>query len=196
MDEGYIKFKCDWSQSEPLSHKMVQDLISFRQKAHERNWIGVYPNGIGFGNISQRFKENQFIISGSSTGSLKVVDESHFTKVDYFNLNDNHVHCIGPIIASSESMSHGVLYSNYPEINAVIHIHHLESWTKLKHNVLTTPDDVPYGSPEMAQAITKLISESNSQSNGLFVMAGHEEGIIAFGKSLQEAWNQLVTQIR
>ena len=97
--------------------------------------------------------------------------------------------CQGPVIASSESMSHAVLYQQVPEINAVFHVHHLELWKKVLHHIPTTDESAPYGSPEMAKEIIRLIKESDVLNQKVFAMAGHREGLFSFGKTLEEAGN-------
>ena len=56
----------------------------------------------------------------------------------------------------------------------------------LAYDYLQTAD-VPYGSREMIEAVKKIYRNSNPLDNPKFVMKGHEEGIITFGKDLKEA---------
>lgn len=187
-DEGYIKFEADWKPSAPLPLKDLAELLHWREEMYQHQLIGAYPDGIGFGNISQRYRDHQFIISGSATGNFATLDANHFALVSDFDINKNQVYCEGPIIASSESMSHAVIYQECPEVNAVIHTHHLALWEKWKHRLPTTHEAAAYGSPEMAREIIRLLKASSvRQQEKIFIMAGHREGIIAFGQSLEEA---------
>jgi len=149
--------------------------------------IGAYENGIGFGNISQRHQKNQFFISGSATGNFPQLNETHYSLVTDFNIEQNWVKCQGPIIASSESMSHAVIYQECPEVNVVIHVHHLSWWKKLLHTIPTTSVQAAYGTPEMAYEIIRLFKESEISKKGILAMAGHEEGLFGFGKNFSEA---------
>ena len=149
--------------------------------------IGAYDNGIGFGNISQRLNGNQFIISGSATGNLKKLNNQHYAIVRAYDFDKNQVTCTGSTKASSESMSHAAVYQTYPEVQVVIHIHHLQLWKKLIHNIPTTSADVSYGSPEMAAEIIRLLKMPGTSEQKFLAMAGHEEGLIAFGKTFEEA---------
>lgn len=188
MDEGYIKFKAQWTRSQPLAQDLLQDIIHLRDLLYHKKLIGVYDNGIGYGNISQRWNGmDQFIISGSATGHLQTIAAEHFTLVTKVNIDQNTVWCEGPIIASSETMSHAVIYQACPEVNGVMHVHHIELWKKLLHQVPTTIASATYGSPEMAYAIMVLLKTSNVRQTKLFVMEGHPEGIFAFGDTLAEA---------
>jgi ribulose-5-phosphate 4-epimerase/fuculose-1-phosphate aldolase len=95
-------------------------------------------------------------------------------------------------MASSESLTHAAIYSCSKETNAVIHVHHKEKWNSLLNHAATTPLETAYGTPEMAYAIQNLILKNNIGNNKLIVMGGHEEGLISFGKTLEEATSTLL----
>ena len=190
IDEGYIKFKINWDKTPPLAIPKIKELIYWRQQCFANDLIGAYPNGIGFGNISLRKgKSKQFYISGSATGNEKTLNKHHFSLVTKVDAPRNALWCKGPIVASSESMSHAIIYDKLPWVNAVIHAHDLAMWQQLLHQVPTTAADAPYGSPEMVASIAHLIDSTNLPEQKIFVMEGHEEGIFVFGKDLEEAFN-------
>ena len=62
-ETGVIKFNCNWIKEEPLNPELLIDLNLWRDKMYELGFIGVNDEGIGYGNMSIRLKENQFIIS-------------------------------------------------------------------------------------------------------------------------------------
>ena len=94
---------------------------------------------------------------------------------------------MGPIKASSESLTHAAIYECSADIKAVIHIHHKEFWDKALNVIPTSSNSVPYGTPEMANEIFRLYKETDFSTNKIMAMAGHDEGIIAFGNTLAEA---------
>ena len=195
MDEGYIKFDCEWEKTKPLHFSKIEKLNSWREQLYDVNFLGVYPDGIGFGNVSQRSDEDKFIISGSKTGRFKKLNKTHYAEVLDFDIKKNWVKCKGASIASSESMSHAVIYQHYPHVNAVFHVHHLKLWEKLLWEIPTTPESAPYGSPEMANEIIQLFKNTDVLKTKLFAMAGHQEGLFAFGENLDEAGNVLLNLI-
>lgn len=186
IDEGYIKFNCRWVETRPLPTDAVKALIRWRQKLYESGLIGLYPNGIGFGNISERYKDG-FIISGTQTGGLKGTDEKHYTLVFGYSIEENEVQCKGPVQASSESLTHAMFYELDNAINAVIHVHHRAMWHQLKSKAPTSSASVPYGTPAMAEEVKRLYTATDLAQRKIMVMGGHEEGIITFGNSLDEA---------
>lgn len=192
MDEGYIKFQAVWQQIPPFPEHYVQELIHWRQACYENRWIGMYDNGIGYGNISQRLNDTaQFLITGSATGGLTQLSASAISKVTQVIAEENRLWCEGPIIASSESMSHAAIYEKLPWVQGVIHIHHLDFWKAALHKIPTTDAQAPYGSPAMVDSIIELLETTKLPDSKLFVMEGHEEGIFAFGQHLAEAFGVL-----
>jgi len=187
--EGYIKFVVNWQKTGPVIP--AEELISitaWRDVLYSLGMIGADKKGIGFGNISLRKKEsNHFYISGSATGSLNSLDEQHYCLVTGYNLEENKLACTGPIKASSESMSHAAIYSEFPGTGAVIHIHHNLFWASLINRVPTTSEKAEYGTPEMAMEIIRLLKEPGTLEGRIIVMGGHKDGIMLFGKDMDEA---------
>lgn len=197
IDEGYIKFTCHHQITPPLLASDLRSLNHFRQLMYRHTLIGAYDNGIGFGNISRRqAASNRFIISGTATGHLPRLTDEHYALVTDVSVATNELWCSGPVRASSESMSHFVIYQHCRDINAVIHVHNLKLWQYLLHRVPTTDASATYGTPEMAAAIVQLLEHTNLSETGLFVMEGHQEGIFAFGENLAQASEKLTQYIR
>src|SRR5690606_6522498 len=137
-----------------LNGDELAELDHWRKRMYAAGPIGAYPDGIGLGNISRRqSREGQFIISGSATGNFVQLSAEHYSLVTAVDIDRNSLACKGPIVASSESMSHAVIYRECPEVQGVIHIHHLGMWERLLHEVPTTDAKATYGSPEMAYSI-------------------------------------------
>ena len=195
IDEGYIKYQCYWKKQASVSSTEIVELNLWRQQLYKLGLIGVYPNGIGFGNLSIR-NNNTIIISGTQTGALRNLTAQHYTKVTNFDWQKNTVTCIGEIQASSETLTHGAVYTANPEIRAVIHVHHLQLWQKLLNRVATTNKNCAYGTPEMAKEIIRLCQQKTTKAQKIIIMSGHKEGIITFGQDLAEAGNILLAFYR
>ncbi len=187
-EEGYVKFNCDWIKAKPVSESDLIEINSWRDKMFQCGLIGMFENGIGFGNISVRGPEkNQFIISGTATGGIAPLEAEHYTVVTDYDIEKNWVECKGPIKASSESMTHAIIYQSDESINGVIHVHNLDFWKRLLEKVPTTKKAAKYGTPEMAEEVIRLFKKTDVKKKKILVMAGHEEGVISFGKDLNEA---------
>ncbi|WP_019509151.1 class II aldolase/adducin family protein [Pleurocapsa sp. PCC 7319] len=194
IDEGYIKYQCHWHQQPAITDGDIVELNHWRTKLYQLGLIGEYDNGIGFGNISIRIPQSQqFIISGTQTGGIPELTVQHYTKVTDFDWQKNYVTCEGLIRASSETLTHAAIYVAEPQVNAVVHVHHANLWHKLLERVPTTNPDCAYGTPEMAAEIIRLCQQQETQQQKIIVMSGHEEGILTFGNSLDEAGNTLLS---
>ncbi len=190
IDEGYVKFNCQWI-NQPLTINVPDELLMWRDRMYELKQIGYYEElKIGYGNISVRTPQG-ILISGTQTGNIYPIQPQHFTLVTDYDINQNIVTCQGSIKASSESMTHIAIYESDENINAIIHIHNSTIWQDLMDKVPTTKKEVPYGTPEMAKEIFRLFQETKVTQEKIIVMAGHREGIITFGFSLQEVGNLL-----
>jgi hypothetical protein len=54
---------------------------------------------------------------------------------------------------------------------------------------------VEYGTPEMSREVERLFSETDVRRKGIFSMGGHEDGIVAFGQTMEGAGNTLLTAL-
>ena len=196
-DEGVIKFECRWRQRTAPDRSEVERLIEYRQKLFALGLIGVYPDGIGFGNLSERSRgRGEFIISASQTGHLSEVDAEHFVYVTEYSVDYNWLACEGPSKASSESLTHAMIYETFADCNAVAHVHNSRAWEQLQGHVPTSGKDVPYGTPAMGQEVRRLARESTLAQDRIFVMSGHEDGVLAFGTDLELAFATLLKHIK
>jgi len=193
MDEkGYIKFQCNWIKTEPVDNKLIEEIVLCRNKLYKLGLIGAYSNGIGFGNLSIRLTNSVFLITGTATGQIAKLNNNHFTKVTAYNFIKNSLTCEGPVKASSESLTHAAVYESNNFANVVIHIHNKSLWKKLLNVLPATSPEIEYGTPAMAEEVKRLFKETDLIEKKMFVMAGHEEGIISFGNNLEEAFKTIL----
>lgn len=195
IDEGYIKFRSEWQRTAALDLPEIEDLISWRRPLYAAGLIGHYADlGIGYGNVSVRAASpNTFIISGTQTGHLDELGPEHFSLVSGYDIDNNAVSCHGAAEASSETLTHAVIYELDPAIRAVVHVHDDELWVGLKGILPSTGDGVAYGTPQMAQEFYRLYRQTDFADKGVAVMAGHQSGLISMGSSLQEASERILS---
>jgi ribulose-5-phosphate 4-epimerase/fuculose-1-phosphate aldolase len=193
MNEGYVKYQCNWTKEEiGIPEEIFQSLEKYRSDLYKLGLIGMYPDGIGFGNISVQSSPNTFYITGSSTGQFANLGTHHYAKVLSYSFVQNSLTCVGLTKASAESLTHGAVYEVVPEAKAVVHIHCFWLWKKLLNNYPTTSSEIEYGTPEMAEAVQALAKTLRPNDEKIIVMGGHREGILAFGRDLEEATNQII----
>ena len=89
---------------------------------------------------------------------------------------------------SSESLTHGAIYDLGAHIRFVFHAHTPVIWRRAAALRIPVSDRaVPYGTPEMAREVERLWRTTALPDLGILAMGGHEDGVIAFGRSAEEA---------
>jgi L-ribulose-5-phosphate 4-epimerase len=188
--EGVIQYGLFHQDAAAVSDEWVAMLESVRAPLFARGVIGCDPlryDGLGYGNVSMRCVDG-FVITGTQTGHLETLQAEHYVLVSGWNFASFSLWSRGPIRPSSEAMTHAMIYDALPSVGAVLHVHSPEAWQRSrKIRVAETPTDAGYGSPAMVSAIACLVEREHWQERGVFVMAGHEDGIVAFGTDLEDA---------
>ena len=155
--------------------------------------MGVDSNGVGFGNLSVRDgASGNFYITGSATGGLPELTLTDCVRVVAYDFARNWLRYEGTAIPSSESLTHAAIYESDRSISAVIHCHDSDLWATVLDRAPATSKCVAYGTPEMAYEIMRLFKISDVRSRKILSMAGHEGGIVTFGKNLEDAFDVLI----
>lgn len=197
MKEGITKFKELWIEG-PLIKTNISKINKWRSRLYSTGLIGRDSGNMGYGNISEKktigYRNDYFIITGSQTGKFSKLTKEHYTKIVRWDIEKNELISIGPIRASSESLTHAAVYESSKKVRGVIHVHHKELWEKFIDVFPTTSRKVKYGTPEMAYEIKKIFSKA--EKNGIIIMGGHKNGILSFGKTLDEAGKTLLSYLK
>ena len=186
MIDGVIKYSIEHTTKDIPAFNEYESLESLRSRLFTLGLIGV-QDGIGYGNISVREKNrDSFFITATQTGELSSLTEEYYTYIEDYDFLNFSVNSFGKHKPSSEALSHAMIYQINPEINSVIHIHSKALWEFMKKNnsLFTTAE---YGTVEMVEEIASLYENKNPFAESIFVMKGHKDGVIAFGKSIKEA---------
>ncbi len=197
MTEGSVKFAVHLHEVELPEIAGLAQLNALRTELHDLRLVGTYPDGVGYGNVSLRLGDSGvFVISGTATGAKRVLEVGDYCRVDRFDLEANEVYCSGRRQASAETLSHGAVYLARPEVGCVLHVHSRALFDHLlaNHYPATAPT-AAYGTPEMAREIVALVA-AQPAAEALLVMAGHEEGVIAYGRRLEQARERLLAALR
>ena len=179
--EGVVKFQLDF-QPEPLQGFDIDALNAWRTRLMALGLIGAVEDrygGFGFGNLSFRTTAG-FLITGSQTGHIPSLELAHCAEVTLADTERNAIVARGETRPSSESLTHAAVYTANPGINAVFHVHSPDIWRQVRP---ATDRDIAYGTPAMARAVAALVVSKT----GLFVMAGHEDGVVSYGTDCQTA---------
>ena len=93
-----------------------------------------------------------------------------------------------PMMAESAA-----IYALDAGIGAVVHVHSRALWQHYRDGGLPMTDaSVAYGTPQMAREFSRLYDETDFARLGVAVMAGHEDGLISFGPTLETATQRIL----
>lgn len=189
-EDGVVKYQVIHRTGVSLDWADLRDLESWRQRLRAVGWLGQYPNGVSYGNVSQRHPQGGLVITAT-----QVAHRAQLTAADYVHVTDydaatHTVTVVGTICASSEAPTHWAIYQLDPRIQVIFHIHSETLWTKLlqQPHIPCTHPAIPYGTPAMAQEMRRLYPVgADPFARNCFVMAGHQDGIFSFGRTAREA---------
>jgi len=159
--EGVIKFSLAHTHGNPLDMTAFTALCKWRDRLWTHALIGqdaARYEGYGFGNVSQRTDmhvapagKRAFVISGTQTGHIAILNDIHYTRVDSYDVTTNSVSSSGPVKPSSESLTHGVIYDLDSRVRVVLHAHTPAIWNAASRlGIPVTDERIEYGTPEMA----------------------------------------------
>lgn len=194
-DEGVIKFKLTLKRAPAPEMYQVIALEKWRALFFKLGLVGEYPiDKIGYGNLSCRLSKKNFLITGSQTGHLAHLQAHHYTKVIDCDLKKGSITAEGLVPPSSESLTHFGIYEANSAIQYVFHVHHRPLWDMLISGPFDSIDEnIAYGTQQMAEAANGLLANKNA---GIFVMKGHEDGVISYGTTAEEAGKNILDLYR
>ncbi len=204
--EGVIQFQADHRVAalDPQVHGVVaHSLLLWRDRLLRAGLVGRDPNrygGVGFGNVSGRMPSfrgspgrRPFLVTGTQTGGRRSLALADLCVVTRYDPECNRVESFGLVRPSSESMTHGVLYDADPAIRFVFHGHSPVIWERARALGLpATEAQTGYGTPAMCREVKQLLRIPEVARGRLIVMGGHQDGVLAFGKTAGEAGRALL----
>lgn len=199
--EGVIKFHLEFARKPCVTPKMAAEISAWRHIHYRLQLIGRAPEryeGYGFGNISSRCLSGHpgFFISGTQTGALARLNKNHFSRVSRCDPKSNTIVAEGMVEPSSEALTHGQIYQLDASVQCVIHAHSPDIWQAAgKIDLPSVGAEIGYGTPEMAEAVEKLFRATPVTRKKIFIMKGHEDGVVSFGRSLAEASQVMISTL-
>ena len=199
--EGVIKYHLN-HQHKPLPANInLNRLNAWRSVLYRLQLIGQNPeqyDGLGYGNISQRLAvdSSAFVISGTQTGHLAQLSPKDYALIDSASVEQNQINSSGLTAPSSEALTHAGVYQQDASAQAVIHVHSPEIWRHTRAlNLPHTKAEIAYGTIDMAQAVKALLRADQVSQLPLFTMLGHQDGVVAWGATLEQAAAVLIQQL-
>ncbi|MGI9327756.1 MAG: class II aldolase/adducin family protein [Pseudomonadales bacterium] len=200
--EGTIQFAYDLRppSSPVINAEQLASLNGWREMFRRLGLLGQEQQryeGLGFGNLSLRCVsgESPFVISASQTSGDALATATDMVRVTGCNLQRFWVDAEGSQPPSSETLTHGMIYSADPRIDWVFHCHSPDLWGQATELGLPcTPQDVGYGTPAMVTAVAELLATQHSRPL-VFATLGHTDGIFACGQTARDTGGLLLVYL-
>ena len=205
--EGVIRFELE-HRTAPLEPRELAAtaavLAAWREVLARLRLVGRDParyEGLGYGNLSARVGpfgdvgrgRRRFLVTGTQTGGRRHVTLTDFALVEQWDLVRNRVVSSGSLEPSSESLTHAAIYDIAPAARAVFHVHAPEIWRAAASlGIPVSRPEAQNGTTAMALEVQRLHRESTFASTGILAMGGHEDGVLAVGRTPPEAGEVLV----
>ncbi len=186
--EGIIKYRLQFVLDASPCWEGYPILESWRQVLFQLRLIGLDPSryaGMAYGNVSQRLADGKFVISATQTGGIKRLGLEHYCLVESADPVSNQVIARGCHPPSSEALTHAAVYQASSQAMAVVHGHCPEIWRLRERLGLKATRPAAYGTPAMAKAVMEQVR--NRPAQGIIVMRGHLDGVLAYAKSPRQA---------
>ena len=166
----------------PLSKELTHWCRLFAQ-------LGMAPSHSSgsYGNLSVRLSPGkpQFLITRTSA-MLSDITEEELVQVNAVSIEQKTIETQGMSQPSSETFIHAMLYQQRPDVNAIFHGH--SDALLAMQQIPATPDELPYGTIELAEAALIL------KDNPLFNLKNH--GFFSLASTMQLAASQVIDLIK
>jgi len=206
-NEGVVQFHLEHTITTLKWHRndrVFCQLAAWREIMAQTNLLGKnqrYYQGAGYGNVSGRLGppsqprgQRAMLISGTQTSGYREICLDDFCVVERYDAARNWVKSRGQTPPSSETLTHGAIYDLSPRIRFVLHAHSPSIWQQATAlRIPITAADVLQGTPEMAQEVHRLYKTTSLGEKRILCMGGHEDGVIAFGHTVAESGQTLLT---
>lgn len=202
LAEGTIRFAYGLEPPDgPVAPAQVlHALRGWRSVLRRLGLVGQTPDrygGLGFGNLSGRDPDDpgQFLITASQTAGAPDLEEGDLVRILHSSTARFWVDALGHQPPSSETLTHAMIYDADPAVGWVLHGHSPDIWQRAEELGLpATPPSVPYGSPDMVDAVAALL-DAHRERPLVFVTLGHEDGVFACGATAAAAGGALAATL-
>lgn len=165
----------------------IQEYLSSRDLKHLKRLYGI--GGLSYGNLSSRKDNSSFWMSaaGCNKANLKKIGQDILLVKGYdsdskamqisvpANLTPNRV--------SVDAIEHWMIYSEHPDVGAIIHIH---AWID---GVKATEINYPCGTIQLAQTVAELIKQEPEPARAIIGLKNH--GLTITGPDLDDIFERI-----
>jgi ribulose-5-phosphate 4-epimerase/fuculose-1-phosphate aldolase len=168
----------------------IQDYLSERDLKHVRRLYQM--GGLSYGNLSARATHDPryfwMSASGVDKSNLEIVGRDILLVTDYkqelLQMRLSVPSNIEPRRVSVDAIEHFMIYRDYPDVGAIIHIH---AWWR--DPIASTQVNYPCGTYELAHEVAALVRQEPNPSQAVIGLKNH--GLTITGHSIDEIFERI-----
>lgn len=169
----------------------IEELLPPKDFRHIRRLYGI--GGLSYGNLSARRQDNQFWMSASGVNkaNLKEIGRD-ILLIKGFDADSPAIEIsvpseVEPKRASVDAIEHWMIYTEHPEVGAIVHIH---AWMD---GVPSTHINYPCGTVQLAEAVAEHIRSADDPSRAVVGLKNH--GLTITGRDLDDIFERIEGRI-
>ncbi|RAL26362.1 class II aldolase/adducin family protein [Thermoflavimicrobium daqui] len=169
----------------------IDQLLSPKELRHIQRLYGI--GGLSYGNLSARKQKNEFWMSASGVNKASLTEIGRdILYIKSFNDKDLSMEIsvpphVTPRRASVDAIEHWMIYTEHPEVGAIVHIH---AWME---DIPSTEINYPCGTIQLAEAVAEQIRQAEDPTRAVVGLKNH--GLTITGKSLEDIFERIEGRI-
>ncbi|OYD09171.1 class II aldolase/adducin family protein [Paludifilum halophilum] len=169
----------------------IEELLPQKDYRHIQRLYGI--GGLSYGNLSARKKDNRFWMSarGVNKANLQKIGKDVLL-IKGFDAESPAIEIsvpphVEPKRASVDAIEHWMIYSEHPEVGAIVHIH---AWME---GIPSTEINYPCGTVQLAEAVADQIRKADDPSRAVVGLKNH--GLTITGRDLDDIFHRIEGRI-
>lgn len=169
----------------------IHELLPAQDMAHVKRLFGL--GGLSYGNLSVREDARSFWMSASGVnkGNMQEIGRDMLLINGYDPERKAMLVSIPPHVeprrASVDAIEHWMLYTEHPEIGAIVHVH---AWME---GIPSTTVNFPCGTAELAREVAELVRRHPDPSRAVVGLKNH--GLTITGRSLDDIFERITGRL-
>jgi ribulose-5-phosphate 4-epimerase/fuculose-1-phosphate aldolase len=167
----------------------IEEVLSPQDLRHIQRLFGI--GGLSYGNLSARAAagQNAFWMSASGVNKGALVEIGRdILYIKNYNAQESAMEIsvppgIKPRRVSVDAIEHWMIYSEHPEVGAIVHVH---AWID---GIPSTEINYPCGTIQLAEAVAKLVRQAEDPSRAIIGLKNH--GLTITGRSLEDIFERI-----
>lgn len=169
----------------------IEELLPPKELRHIKRLYGI--GGLSYGNLSARKDDDQFWMSASGVNKANLQEIGRdILLIKGFDEEGPAIEIsvpkqVEPKRASVDAIEHWMIYTEHPEVGAIVHIH---AWMD---GIPSTEINYPCGTVQLAEAVAEQIRRADDPARAVIGLKNH--GLTITGRDLDDIFERIEGRI-